>query len=147
MCMFLNIPARKPWILQAVLFHLFASAFSVHSVPPPPHTHTKRSKKWRGLMVWAFSVHIPGGGVPLVLSYSNVYSFWKHLKDVYIETRCRLHRRGRGGISVAFTTSLRVLSGVFVSLRRPKNVSFVCFSLPWGLASLWREPLAMLRFG
>lgn len=47
----------------------------------------------------------------------------------------------------SFYYFLSVLSRVFVSLKCTKNVSFVCFSSPLGLASLWREPLAMLRFG
>lgn len=78
----------------------------------------------------------------LVINYSNVHSFLKHFKDVYIETRCLPPPPPQTApISVDFTalllTSVFSVGSLFHSRVERMFLLFAFLAIP--VASLWRE--------
>lgn len=147
-CLFQNIPASSQAILDLprqlclVCFQMFSS-----------HSSTQKTSKrsgntnWGGHMEGYLSSRLnlpwrsPGKEKrnSLIINYSNVHSFLKHFKDVYIETRCLLHRQPP--FLLIFTAPL--LTSVFSvgSLFHSQvERTFLLFAFLCHRASgLWRE--------
>lgn len=94
-------------------------------------------------------------GATLILSYSNVYSFWKQFEDVYIGTRCSSIDKGpHFWAFTAFTTSwVFSVGSLFYSRAQRMCLLFVFLcpqgwpvsgGNPWPCCNLASSPLVLL---
>lgn len=79
----------NPGFAQAMPFSLFSNAFHLENVS----TEWEPPLRWAYPQLWICPRSSWSKEKHLIVNYSNVPSCWKHFKDVYLETRCLLHRQ------------------------------------------------------